>query len=313
MHGHTVMSCCTFIACTLAIMKIPFFFHSQTGILVFGEESDTDLQKVITSLETNKITFELFPAKEVRIIIIKGLFVFALVFKNLSLQANERYSNQLKLPSSYTCVLEKDGGILLPQKAVAAYQVYTITMNYACVCANMFLTLTPSFPPPSCSSPSSSSPSSSSCPSPLPFLLPPPLPPYLPSLFLPSSSAPSFLFSFLSSPRSFSPLPPPIFLSSSLPFFLLTSSLSSLLFLLPPLPFRSPFFLPLLDIQKLFLEAGGLLWDECPVTEIIPGEVVKLITRKGHVMGRKVVVTVGPWAKDFMKTLNVELPLQVYS
>ena len=161
------------------------------------------------------------------------------------------------------------------------------------------LSLPPSLPsPPPCSS----------SPSPLPFLLPPPLPPYLHSPFLPSSSAPSFLL------RPLLLLPPlPLPLSPYLLLVLPSSSVPLLPSLPPPpSPLHSPFFLPLLDIQKLFLEAGGLLWDECPVTEIIPGEVVTLITRKGHVMGKKVVVTVGPWAKDFMKTLNVELPLQVY-
>ena len=38
-------------------------------------------------------------------------------------QGNRRYPDQLNLPSSYMCVLEKDGGILTPPKVLAAFQV----------------------------------------------------------------------------------------------------------------------------------------------------------------------------------------------
>jgi len=37
-------------------------------------------------------------------------------------EANSRYPG-LKLPSDFSCVLEKDGGILLASKALAAVQV----------------------------------------------------------------------------------------------------------------------------------------------------------------------------------------------
>ena len=38
-------------------------------------------------------------------------------------EANRRYPDQLNLPSHYKCVIEKDGGILCANKAVAALQV----------------------------------------------------------------------------------------------------------------------------------------------------------------------------------------------
>ena len=38
-------------------------------------------------------------------------------------EANRRYPDQLKLPDSYACVFERDGGILRANKAVAALQV----------------------------------------------------------------------------------------------------------------------------------------------------------------------------------------------
>ena len=148
---------------------------------------------------------------------------------------------QINSSSRYTCVLEKDGGILLPQKAVAAYQVYN---DELCMCIyfnplpplpslflfllHLPLFLLPSFPPSF----------SSSSPSPLPFplflltstllsfLLP--LPP--PSFFVLSSFSPLFLSSFLS-----------LFLLTSSSSSLLPLSPSSLLFLLPLLLFTPPF------------------------------------------------------------------------
>ena len=41
-------------------------------------------------------------------------------------EANRRYP-QLKLPADYKCVYDKDGGILLADKALAAFQVCTCT------------------------------------------------------------------------------------------------------------------------------------------------------------------------------------------
>ena len=41
----------------------------------------------------------------------------------LSVQANQRYPHQLKLPSNYQCLFDEDGGILLAARCVAAFQV----------------------------------------------------------------------------------------------------------------------------------------------------------------------------------------------
>ena len=38
-------------------------------------------------------------------------------------EANKKYSNQLKLPESFSCVIEHDGGILKADKALATLQV----------------------------------------------------------------------------------------------------------------------------------------------------------------------------------------------
>ena len=41
----------------------------------------------------------------------------------LYIQANKRYSKQLSLPETSICLYTEDGGILVANKAVAAYQV----------------------------------------------------------------------------------------------------------------------------------------------------------------------------------------------
>lgn len=74
--------------------------YTPTGILVFGEKENSRIQNVIASLEENDVPFDKFTAEE----------------------ANKLYSEQLNLPSSYVCVLERDGGILAPEKAITAFQ-----------------------------------------------------------------------------------------------------------------------------------------------------------------------------------------------
>ena len=54
-----------------------------------------------------------------------------------------------------------------------------------------------------------------------------------------------------------------------------------------------------------------MLWDNCPVTEIIPGDSVKLVTSKGDVMAKRVVLTVGPWAPIWAKTLGIQFQMRV--
>ena len=55
-----------------------------------------------------------------------------------------------------------------------------------------------------------------------------------------------------------------------------------------------------------------MLWDNCPVTEIVPEDGrVKLVTSKGHISAKRVVLTVGPWAPMWMQTLGVSAELKV--
>lgn len=61
----------------------------------------------------------------------------------------------------------------------------------------------------------------------------------------------------------------------------------------------------------MFLSAGGVLLDEHPVTEIIPGEVVTIRTPKATFRTKKLVITAGSWSHDLLKTLGLELPLKV--
>ena len=60
------------------------------------------------------------------------------------------------------------------------------------------------------------------------------------------------------------------------------------------------------------MKAGGVVWDNCPVTEVVPGpDRVKLTTGKGCITAKKVVLTVGPWAKVWMEKLGIARNLKV--
>lgn len=61
----------------------------------------------------------------------------------------------------------------------------------------------------------------------------------------------------------------------------------------------------------MFLAAGGVFQDECPVTEIIPGQVATIRTPQATFRTRKLVITAGGWSPDLLKTLGLALPLKV--
>ncbi|KFM61123.1 Peroxisomal sarcosine oxidase, partial [Stegodyphus mimosarum] len=57
----------------------------------------------------------------------------------------------------------------------------------------------------------------------------------------------------------------------------------------------------LLTVQDLYRLRGGTFWDNCQVSEIIPEEEkVKIVTAKGDVVVRSVVVCAGPWTKKLL-------------
>ena len=68
---------------------------------MFGEADSPDVQSYIDSMRECEVSHEVLSGKE----------------------ANRRYPHQLKLPDSYSCVFEEDGGILRANKALAALQV----------------------------------------------------------------------------------------------------------------------------------------------------------------------------------------------
>lgn len=65
-------------------------------------------------------------------------------------------------------------------------------------------------------------------------------------------------------------------------------------------------------VQEQFIEGGGVLWDNCPVTQLIPGNhTVKVSTSKGYLSAKRVVLTVGPWAPKWMKSLKINTEIKV--
>ncbi|XP_054724442.1 peroxisomal sarcosine oxidase-like [Uloborus diversus] len=68
----------------------------------------------------------------------------------------------------------------------------------------------------------------------------------------------------------------------------------------------------LLAVQTLYRKKGGVMWENCEVTKIVPeGQDVKLTTEKGDVTAKSVVVCAGPWAKRVLTPdLIPSLPLE---
>ena len=81
--------------------------YSPTGILVFAPSQSEKFHATVASLKANGEEHEVLTAEEV----------------------NSRYFEQLQLPDDYMGVFEKDGGVLLANKAVAAYQVGRYTAS----------------------------------------------------------------------------------------------------------------------------------------------------------------------------------------
>ena len=71
---------------------------SQTGILIFG---DNDVEKYIQALRNNNHPHTVMTGKEL----------------------TDKYTDQLKLPDDYVCVMEQHGGLLEASTAVGALQV----------------------------------------------------------------------------------------------------------------------------------------------------------------------------------------------
>ncbi|XP_065897172.1 peroxisomal sarcosine oxidase-like isoform X2 [Dysidea avara] len=63
-------------------------------------------------------------------------------------------------------------------------------------------------------------------------------------------------------------------------------------------------------LQNVFIKKGGKLLDCHPITDIIPGDIVVLKSSKGDIKAKKIIITVGPWAKKVLKPLGLDLPLR---
>ncbi len=66
-----------------------------------------------------------------------------------------------------------------------------------------------------------------------------------------------------------------------------------------------------LSLQKVFEQNGGVIHDCERVLNIVPGDPVMVRTSRGEYRCRRLVLTVGAWARDMLKPLGLSLPLQV--
>ena len=64
--------------------------------------------------------------------------------------------------------------------------------------------------------------------------------------------------------------------------------------------------------QQQFVRFGGILNDGEAMLDLRPGDIVSIVTNKGHVYrARSVVLTLGAWAAKFLPRIGVKVPLQV--
>ena len=56
---------------------------------------------------------------------------------------------------------------------------------------------------------------------------------------------------------------------------------------------------------------GGKLLDRHEVTEIIPGDIVTVVTNRGLFKANNVVIAAGPWAPALCSSIGVHLPFKV--
>ena len=59
-----------------------------------------------------------------------------------------------------------------------------------------------------------------------------------------------------------------------------------------------------------FRRHGGHFRDGEKVTEVIPGDVATVVTVRGRHRARQVVLTPGPWARDLLRALGLDVPLK---
>lgn len=64
-------------------------------------------------------------------------------------------------------------------------------------------------------------------------------------------------------------------------------------------------------MQQEFLKLGGTLLDNHQVTEIIPGDIVTVVTNRGSFRAKNVVIAAGPWASTLCSSIGVDLPFRV--
>ena len=83
--------------------SLPPLSCRRTGVMVFGESNAPYVVTTAESLRQANIAHEVFTGHE----------------------AKRRYPHQLKIPDTYMCVREEDGGILYAQRALKAVQVGT--------------------------------------------------------------------------------------------------------------------------------------------------------------------------------------------
>ncbi|XP_062506253.1 peroxisomal sarcosine oxidase-like [Corticium candelabrum] len=64
-------------------------------------------------------------------------------------------------------------------------------------------------------------------------------------------------------------------------------------------------------LQELFLKHGGTVKTNERVLHVQPGAIITVHTSKATYKARSVVLTVGAWASELVKSLGIELPLQL--
>lgn len=64
------------------------------------------------------------------------------------------------------------------------------------------------------------------------------------------------------------------------------------------------------SFQKAFVKNGGTFKDNSPVTRIVPGDVISVITPNGKYRTKSLIITAGPFTTTLTSQLGLNLPIQ---
>lgn len=64
-------------------------------------------------------------------------------------------------------------------------------------------------------------------------------------------------------------------------------------------------------MQNLTISQNGTIQEETKVVDIIPGDIITVITTKGTFKTKNIIMCPGPWANELFNKVGLNLPIKV--